>query len=158
MQYRTNVASPPLSTNFFNEAFSIRNRRFAELTDNSQYGLLWSYIDELWKKKSIDLENGTFDLEEFLTLVDMQLAEAYERGEEGKVEKLNDIRYLLVKLFYNVLGEFKKDLYGCLEYTTDQSKIQHIIECNHFKKFGELLWKEKPLIITFNLTPLSRMR
>jgi hypothetical protein len=111
---------------------------------------LWSYIDEYWKRDPANLERNNFDLEEFLTFIEMQLAEANKKQDKKLKEQLADIRFLLIKFFYCVLHEFESDLNGFLDYPSYPKKILELIDCSYFKKLGQLLWKEKPTILTFN--------
>jgi hypothetical protein len=146
-----NIVSPPLSTNFFGEAFSMRNRSLGEeAIFDPEYKLLWSYIDEYWKRNPTNLERNKFDLEEFLTFIELQLADANKKRDKRLKEQLANIRFLQIKFLYCVLHEFESDLNGFLDYPSDPKEILDLVDCFYFKKLGQLLWKEKPTIITFN--------
>jgi len=122
---------PPLSKNFFNIALQI--------TDHIEYGydnccgLLTAYIEKYWKKKKEHLLHNEFDLEECFTLLQLQMKEALNQKDYNTFNNLNEIFLSLVDLFVILLKEFK------------WSPLSHT-----FLRFGQILYEEKPTIITFN--------
>src|SRR5918995_5094149 len=114
-----------------------------------QFALLYSYIEKYWKKDLWDLENTEFDLEECFTLIQLQLKEAAENNEEQKYYELINIQYLLKYFLNEVLSEFCEDLEGYLK-SSNPRQISNLIDCEDFKKLGEILYQEKPIILTFN--------
>src|SRR5215213_10222506 len=141
--------SPPLARNLFQETFAMQNRRFTLEPYNERLGLLYSYIEKHWKKNIWDLENTEFDLEECFTLIQMQLKEASENNEEQKYYELINIQYLLKYFLYEILSEFGEDFEGYLRSSNPQ-QISNLIDCEDFKRLGEILYQEKPNILTFN--------
>jgi hypothetical protein len=142
--------SPPLAKNLFQEAFAMQNRRFALEPYNERLSLLYSYIQKYWKRNIWDLENTEFDLEECFTLIQMQLKEAEENNEEQKYYELMNTQYLLKYFLSEVLSEFSEDLEGYLKYSSNRKEISHLVDCEDFRKLGEILYQEKPVILTFN--------
>lgn len=131
--YKTSseIFSPPLNKNFFNIALKIT--KHIEDGYDHHCGLLATYIEKYWKKKKEHLINNEFDLEECFNLLNLQMKEAFHKNEYDKYADLNETYFLLVDLFVSLLNEFK---WGDLSPT--------------FLRFGEILYKEKPTIITFN--------
>ena len=85
------------------------------------------------EKKKEHLIHGEFDLEECFTLLQLQMAEALNQKNYKTYENLNDIYLSLLDLLVILLKEFE---WSPLSTT--------------FLRFGEILYKEKPTIITFN--------
>ncbi|MDQ2685184.1 MAG: hypothetical protein M3Y25_05005, partial [Thermoproteota archaeon] len=123
--------SPPLTNNFFNTAFRI-NERF-NLYDKSLEPV-YDFIAKYWRKQKQHLRKCSFDLEECFTLLQLQINDSIEEGNEIEYNKLNEVQSILLSFFIEVLNEFKG----------------YIRQSEWFLKFAELLFSQKPNIITFN--------
>ena len=123
--------SPPLTDNFFNTAFRI-NQRF-NLYDKSLEPV-YNFIAKYWRKQKQDLRNSSFDLEECFTLLQLQINDMIDEGNEFEYNKLKEVQSILLSFFIEVLNEFKG----------------YIRQSDQFLKFAELLYRQKPNIITFN--------
>jgi len=128
---RSHFFSPPLNKNFFNIALKIT--KHIEDGYDLHCSELAAYIEKYWKKKKDHLINDKFDLEECFTLLNLQMKESIHKKEYDKYADLNETYFLLVDLLVALLNEFK---------WSDLSPS--------FLKFGEILYEEKPTIITFN--------
>jgi len=95
---------------------------------------VYDYIEAFWKKSAKELENEPFDLEECFTLLEAQFNDALAKGQTEDARNLSNIRFTLKSFVAELLSEFE------LEARTSARMHQ----------FGELLWAEKPTILSFN--------
>jgi hypothetical protein len=123
--------SPPLTNNFFKTAFRI-NERF-NLYDESLKPV-YNFIAKYWRRQKQDLHNCSFDLEECFTLLQLQINDKIDEGNELEYNKLKEVQSILLSFFIEVLNEFKG----------------YIKQSEEFLKFAKLLFTQKPNIITFN--------
>lgn len=82
--------------------------------------------------------------------MELQLKEAQDNNNIEKCQELMHLEYLLRDFLVEVLFEFGDDLQGYLEYPSDPKEIEHLVNCEAFKRLGCILYDEKPIIITFN--------
>lgn len=61
-----------------------------------------------------------------------------------------NLEYLLRHFLVEVFFEFGDDLQGYLEYPSNPKEIDHLVNCEAFKRLECILYNEKPIIITFN--------
>ncbi|MFY3741914.1 MAG: hypothetical protein HMLIMOIP_002375 [Candidatus Nitrosomirales archaeon] len=124
--------SPPLVNNFFQVA--LRMHRFSNDHYTEQISELYAFIKKYWKKDKQALATMPFDLEECFTLIEMQLKEKSNLPNKPKAKLLMKIRFQLRVFVAQVLSEFWADIY----------------HSDTMLKFGQLLFRQKPMIITFN--------
>lgn len=129
--FSPNHLSPPLIDNFFEIALKVHNR-FGDYDDRLED--VYKYINKYWRKSKQDLQNEKFDLEECLTLLQLQINDSSEKENDLVYDELYKIQIHLLAFFYEVLDEFK----------------HYIKESNTFLKLGKILYDQKPDIITFN--------
>src|SRR5438132_13442005 len=79
----------------------------------------------------------------------MKQRKAKKNLDESNHQSLVDIEYLLKHLLNQVLSEFNDLLPPFLEYNSN-SKMERFGNCDSFKRLGEILYSEKPVIISFN--------
>lgn len=123
------LASPPLLNNFFQIALSISTYNNAAYTEKIRD--VYAYIFKYWKKSQIDLERSPFNLEECFTLIESQIHEA-----NSELTRNN-----LLRIQYKLKTFVAEVLYGFSHYEM-ASRLM--------RQFGEILFIEKPMIITFN--------
>ena len=124
--------SPPLISNFFQVALKKEKYRSERYTSKIQ--IVYDYIKKYWKKNKSDLSSISFDLEECFTMLELQLREAIDANDIEKARELYTVQFKLKSFIAEVLSEFK-----IFPNTSDT-----------MRRFGEILYKEKPIIITFN--------
>ena len=129
--------SPPMSKNFFQVLFGIysNEKDFTEYY-NELCNSLSNYILEYWKMGKIELTEHELDLEELYTFIQLQREEAGRTSNSDMIGHLDYIYTTLNRLFLSVIHDFKRTMY--------------YLESEVFLKFGRLLYKEKPIIITLN--------
>ncbi|MDD3225662.1 MAG: SIR2 family protein [Clostridium sp.] len=123
---------PPLSTNFFNTILSSEN--FNNPLYCRKAKLVYDYIYKYWKKSIDDLKNTEFNIEECFTLIQLQLIKASKLNNKDDILKLKSINSLLKFMFIEALREFQP-------FSNSSDAIL---------KFGKLIYKQRPEIITFN--------
>jgi hypothetical protein len=96
--------------------------------------VVYEYIKKFWHLSVTELASSSFDLEECFTLLESQADEALQKHDTKEYNRLQLIQFLLKSFFAEVLSEF--------EVFTYSSDIM--------RKLGMLLYKEKPIILTFN--------
>jgi hypothetical protein len=127
--------SAPINNDFFKILFGIDFDRsvLTRIYDDSCKPLR-DYIFENWRKNKQDLITDGLNLEELYTKIQVHRIVAKNKGNDEKLEKLNYVYTSINRLFYEVLNLFKWSPYNS----------------DAFLKFGKLLYKEQPTIITFN--------
>lgn len=124
--------SPSMINNFFQIALKIE--KFATEYYTNQIQIVYDYIAKFWKKNKSDLSNRPFDLEECFTLIELQLKEAIDQQNKELSQYLRAIQFRLKLFLIEVLAEFSFQ----------------VVTSDPFRKFGSILFSEKPIIITFN--------
>jgi hypothetical protein len=140
--------SPPLAKDFFHVALAMAHGRFED-DYKTNYKELSSYIKQYWRKDFSELTTSDFDLEECFTLIESQLMDARQNNHKTKVNRLSLVEYELKLLLNKVFSEFG-DLLEPFLWQSDPDKMKREGNCEAFKRFGELLFREKPIILSFN--------
>ena len=127
--------SAPVNNDFFKILFGIDfDRSILTKYYDDHCKLLSDYIFDNWGRNKQQLITDGLNLEELYTKIQDHRIEAESKGKDEELERLNYVYTSINKLFYAVLNLFKMPLY----YS------------DAFLKFGRLLYKEQPTIITFN--------
>jgi hypothetical protein len=126
-----NGLSPPMIRNFFQIA--LQDRKFSDEHYIQNVKVVYEYIQRYWKKTISDLRNEPFDLEKCFTLLELQASRAYQENED-EYRRLIQIQFLLKSFLAEVLSDF--------EVFASSSEAM--------RNFGELLYEERPQILTFN--------
>jgi hypothetical protein len=123
---------PPMATNFFQTI--LRSEKYTDGEFFKEVKCVFEYIETYWQKNKDDLLNKPFDLEECFTFLELQYYEAIEKEDKEKSSKLLTIFFTLKTLLSEFLSEF-----NIFTHTSDV-----------LRQFGDYVYKEKPVIITFN--------
>ena len=124
--------SPPLIDDFFQVASQMR--KFSDSFYVERLAPVYEYIYQFWKKKIMDLASSSFDLEECFTLLEFQLKDAIGANDLETARRLWGIEFKLKSFIAELLSEFQLSAY----------------QSNEMRRFGEILFQEKPTILTFN--------
>jgi hypothetical protein len=124
--------SPPLINEFFQVAS--KKDKFSGGFYMSKLQIVYDYIYKYWGKSKSELTSIPFDLEECFTMLELQLREAIAKNEVEESKRLRNIQFRLKSLVAELLSEFE-----VFAYTSDIMRL-----------FGEVLYEEKPIIVTFN--------
>lgn len=136
---------PPLATDFFKQIFKQKRSTRAEEFFIEERYLLFGYIERFWKLSADQLKDTKFDLEECYTLIQLQKIDAEKIGNKDLLDELSQIELQLTLLFAQYLANFKLP-YNFDFYKPDPSKPFHYL--------GEIIYKEKGTVITFNYDTL----
>lgn len=131
---------PPLANDFFIKALS--KRKFNEPHFLDKISDLLDYIKRYWHFDISDLKRRKIDLEEIFTLIQLQEKEAKLKRNAKKLKTLVDISYKLENFFSEFLSDF-------MPFNPKKPKGY-----SYLLKFGKLLLKEKPTVISFNYDTL----
>jgi len=123
---------PPLATNFFQAA--LRCDKYSGDHYSERIRPVYEYIDQYWRKTKSQLQTDPFDLEEVFTLLEQQRAEAEWQQDGEQFRRLATTEFLLQSFLAEFLAEF--------EY--------HAVTSETMRRFGAILYGEKPTILTFN--------
>lgn len=128
--------SPPMISNFFQVLFGID---FPQKDLNKYYDGEFckefnEYILKYWKMDKQQLINNGLDLEEIYTIMQLQREEAKRNNDTDAMDRLEQVFISLNMLFISTINNFKSSL------RSSESCL----------KLGQILYKEKPTIITFN--------
>jgi len=130
-----NCYSAPVNNDFFKILFGIDlDRSILTKYYYDHCKLLSDYIFDNWGKNKQQLITDGLNLEELYTKIQDHRIEAESKGNDEELERLDYVYTLINRLFLAVLTLFKGS-----PYYSDE-----------FLKFGRLLYKEEPTIITFN--------
>lgn len=124
--------SPPLLSNFFNVALSMR--RFRDDYYSRQLESVYGYIEKYFRKTKDALAKSPFDLETCFTLLEQQIKRAESENKKEEYQKLIKINFQLISFIAEVLSEF--------EHFAVTSYIM--------RNLGRVIFYEKPVILTFN--------
>jgi hypothetical protein len=124
-------AKVPLANNFFIEA--LRMNKFNSSKYTKKIEIVYEYIEKYWKMDKDKLANSNFDLEECFSLLDSQYSEAKDNGDNEKIKEIFDIQFRLKRFLTEVLSNFSG--------VGPRSAMDAL---------GEIIYHEKPIIITFN--------
>lgn len=80
----------------------------------------------------------------------MQLRDAGKNECNADIKRLTITEYELKQLLYDVLSEFGELLDPFVNPQSDPTRMKRFGDCETFKRFGEILYKEKPIILSFN--------
>lgn len=137
---------PPLATDFFKQIFKQDRFTIHTCFVEERY-LLFSYIERFWKLSADQLKDTDFDLEECYTLIQLQKIDAEKKGNKDLFNELWQIESQLTILFAEYLANFHLPFpYNLDFYKPDVSKSFHLL--------GEVIYKEKAAVITFNYDTL----
>ena len=125
------IYHPPMSRNFFRIALCMDD--YISHYYDSECDDVREYIYKYWKMERTDLIADGLDLEELFTLLQLQRMDADKTGNLEKSEELNQVASKLFNLLISVLKNFKWANFS-----------------SSFLKFGKVIYKEKPTVITFN--------
>ena len=142
--------SPPLTNDLFKVAQCMAHGRFEHQLRSSYFEKLASFIEKYWKKNIRNLMRSKFDIEECLTYIESQTREAEANHDDEKLQQLVDIEYLLIRLICEVLSEFNSLIPPFLQYEPPPPNLERFGTCVSFKKLGEILYHQKPIMISFN--------
>ncbi len=121
-----------MATNFFQTI--LRSEKYTDVGFFEKVKCVFEYIEKYWKQNKVDLLNKPFDLEEWFTFLELQYYEAIEKGNKENSSELLTIFFTLKTLLSEFLSEFN--------IFTHNSDV--------LRQFGDYVYKEKPVIITFN--------
>ena len=127
---------PPLANDFFQLA--LKHSRTGLQRYRNLLQPLFEYIRRYWKLTIGDLEDQPFDLESCYTLIQLQRLEAQRRNDRHSWLTLARLEYRLTAFLAEYLSEF--------EYFIHNSE--------EFKALGNILYSEKPAVLTFNYDTL----
>ncbi|CAN5346694.1 hypothetical protein BH20ACI1_BH20ACI1_01330 [soil metagenome] len=136
---------PPLATDFFQQIFKQKRSTRAEEFFIEERYLLFGYIERYWKLSIEQLKDKPFDLEECYTLIQLQKIDAEKKGNKDLFNELWQIESQLTILFAEYLANFHLP-YNLDFHKPDVSKPFHLL--------GEVIYKEKATVITFNYDTL----
>lgn len=123
--------SPPLMKDFF--IVVSRLNRFSKQDYRKHIQPIYDFINEHWDLTISDLAYTSFNIEDCFSLLQSKFTEASRTGEEVRARELFSIQLSLKRLLSEVLAEFDG------------------VERNGvMRAFGQLLFRLKPVIITFN--------
>jgi|GEM_PF-805693 len=120
--------TPPLANDVFQVAAKLHR-----LFDHDNYQPVYDYIQQIWHYDKSYLAGNPFNLEECFTLLYSQFNEARIRGDEPLVSQLATLRLRFSSLLAELLSHFTT-------FATSSAMMA----------LGDILFKEKPTIITFN--------
>lgn len=127
--------SAPVNNDFFKILFGIDfDRSILTKYYDDHCKLLSDYIFDNWGKNKQQLITDGLNLEELYTKIQDHRIEAESKGNDDELKRLEYVYTSINILFLAVLTLFKWS-----PYYSDE-----------FLKFGRLLYKEQPTIITFN--------
>ena len=127
-----NGLSPPMIRDFFKIA--LKKGRYSSEHYADKVRIVYDYIHKYWKKDMAELATSPFDLEECFTLLESQADEALQKRNTEEYDRLQLTQFLLKSFLAEVLSEFEIFAYSS----------------NTMRSFGQVLYKEKPTIVTFN--------
>ncbi len=122
---------PPMLMNFFQ---LIRQSSRYENIYYNRMRKIYEFIQEYWKLDEEELSTREFNLEKLFTLIQLKIDESSKEERYDDLDDLLKIKYSLVTAFINFLQGF------------DPYHIKFEI----YRRFGRMLIKHKPDIITFN--------
>ena len=129
--------TPPMLRDFFRVV--LKHPRLTKELDSAELKPLLIYIEKYWKKTKRDLATSDFDLEECFTLLEAQRQDAIKLGDGNAARTLTSIEFSLKSLLAELLSDF--------EVFAVQSEVM--------RRFGEILYKEKPIIVSFNYDSMT---
>jgi hypothetical protein len=118
-----------LATNFFALVRASAGDPFQPSTD-----AVYDFVRRYWKKSAEELAASSFDLEELFTLLQAQMSSAMARSDAASYRDLRNVYDDLTEWLVSYLAQFE----GA---PVNQSSMRY---------FGEILWRERPTVITFN--------
>lgn len=121
----------PLGSNFFKEA--LRMDKFNNDKSTEKIEPVYAYVEKYWKMDKHKLATSDFDLEECFTLLESQYMEAKNQKDNERIRDLFDIQFRLKRFVVEVL-----------------SSLKGIETHSAMRDLGQIVWTEKPIIITFN--------
>lgn len=127
---------PPLISDFFQ--IVLKHHSLGDEHYRERIKELFKYINRYWKVSVDDLRDQPFDLETCFTLIQQQLIEAQQEGNESALRELFIIRYQLTVAFAELLSAFEHGIYRSEE----------------FLELGKIVLAEKATVITFNYDTL----
>lgn len=132
----TDGLSPPLATDFFQMALkhpSIGSEDYQE-----KIRCVFDFVDRYWKLRPAELASQPFDLETCFTLLQMQLHEAQQAGDQVRVQELLEVYWRLTLTLIEMLQHFE----------------HHGPRNSDFVALGKLIFSQKAAVLTFNYDTL----
>jgi hypothetical protein len=126
----------PLSRDFFR--YVLEQPRFSSDHARRQLQPLWEFIDRYWHCGQDALRRGDFDLEECLTLVELQRREARTSGDGERLRAASRLEFLLA---------------GLLAECFAQVDHWHFFSPD-YQKLGRRVYEERAAVLTFNYDTL----
>ena len=145
---------PPLANNFFQLALKSRicdaifggeDRPYIETLKP-----LLDYITGMWKISSDNLLKNGFNLEDCFTMLQLQIKERENNADNKEHDHLQSLLLKLEQFFSLYLEQFEGRI---SEWENTYEMANNIAQGCFFDEMiqlGNLLWKERPNIITFN--------
>jgi hypothetical protein len=124
--------SPPLLNNFFQIA--LKKRKFKEEHYSKQIQDVYEYIEKQLRTNKKNLAELAFDLELCFTLLESQIRDAQEAGDNEEFKRLFLVHFHLVAFLAEVLSDF--------EVFSNSSVIM--------RNLGKIIFFEQPTLISFN--------
>jgi len=128
------VSSPskaPLGSKFFLEA--LKMAKFNNESYTKKMEQVYAYIKTYWKIDKHKLATSDFDLEECFTLLESQYIEAKHASDNESIRNLFTIQFRLKRFLAEILSS--------QEGIDTQSAMRGL---------GQIIWEERPIVITFN--------
>ena len=126
------LAQPPLLNDFFIQA--LKFHKFNTSQYNTKLKPLYDYIDQNWGLEKEDLSEQPFNLEECFSKIRYHINLSEKNKEFSNVLSLYDVQSILTKFLIEVLEQFHGLATGN----------------RYMRPFGQILYQEKPTIISFN--------
>ena len=123
---------PPLATDFFQQA--LKHPKTGSDRYRERLKALFDYIQRFWKLSVEQLESTPFDLEACYTLIQLQAVEARLQKDRDKLILLSELEYRLTTLL--------------AEYLSELASFTH--SSASFRVLGNIIYAEKPAVLTFN--------
>ncbi|HEY3592671.1 MAG TPA: hypothetical protein VGL13_02315, partial [Polyangiaceae bacterium] len=126
----------PLARDFFR--YVLEQPRFS--SDHARQTLqpLWEFIDRYWHCGPETLRHGELDVEECLTLVELQRREAYESSDDERLLEASRLEFLLI---------------GLLAECFAQVDHWHFFSAD-YQNLGRRVYEERAAVLTFNYDTL----
>lgn len=127
---------PPLATDFFAQA--LRHPRIGDSHYLSAVAPVFEYIARYWHRTVDDLRDGTFDLEECFTLLQLKIEDARVAGNRQGHMALAETMYRLTQMLAEFLSEFEVFSFSS----------------GALRALGRLVHSEQSPVLTFNYDTL----
>src|SRR2546428_499414 len=113
---------------------ALKMKKYEEPMYSQELEEVYEYIKHYWKHDKTFLSAHPFNLEELLSLLDLQYRDGIKENDESKCRKISQIFNKVTRLLGDILSEFWHD-----DFLESPMRV-----------FGQILYKDKSVIITFN--------